>query len=177
MIYLWILLFALLLVSFWAINFFGLPGNWLIVLAAVAWMFLGPEEYRFGWIVPVSLVALGLVGEALEFLASVLGTRQLGGSNRGATCSVIGSIAGGIAGIFFGIPIPIPIVGSLVGAILFAGIGAWIGATIGEQWEGKSVKESIQIGGAAFLGRIMGTIGKVVVGLGMVVFTLLSLFL
>ena len=174
MIYVWLTLLALVLLLLWAINFFGLPGNWGIVLAAIGWMLLAPEGFGYSWLTVVALVVLGLLGEAIEFLASVLGTKKLGGSNRGATCSVVGSIAGGIAGLFFGIPIPIPVVGSLVGAILFAGIGALIGATIGEQWEGKTVKESVQIGGAAFLGRVAGTIGKVVVGLAMVALTLIA---
>ena len=165
-----------MIAGFWLINFFGLPGNWLILVAAVVWMFFGPAEFQYGWLVPVLLLALALLGEAIEFGASVLGAKKLGGSNRGATCSVVGSIAGGIAGAILGIPIPIPLVGMLLGSILFAGIGAWIGASIGEQWDGKTVKESVQIGGAAFMGRVLGTVGKVVVGFVMAVLAAIAPF-
>lgn len=176
MVYVWIILFVVLLCGLWATNLVGLPGNWLMILSAIAWMFLGPADYQFGWLAILVLVVLAGIGELIEFGASVLGTKKLGGSNLGATCSVVGSIAGGIAGAFLGIPVPIPLVGMLVGSLIFAGVGAWIGATLGERWAGKSVQQSVQIGGAAFLGRIMGTIGKVVVGLAMLVFTGFSMF-
>ena len=80
---------------------------------------------------PVVLTVLALLGELIEFLASVLGTKKLGGSTRGATLSVIGSMAGGLLGAVFGIPFPIPLVGMLIGSILFASVGAWIG---GHDW-------------------------------------------
>jgi hypothetical protein len=176
MIYIWLTLFILLIIVFWLLNLIGLPGNWLIVVVSLAWMFLGPSDYRFSWIVVAVLLVLALIGEAIEFGASVLGTKKLGGSGRGATLSVIGSIIGGIAGAIFGIPIPIPLVGMLIGSVLFAAIGAWVGATIGEKWIGKSTKESVQIGGAAFVGRLLGTMGKLAVGSLMVMLAIVAPF-
>ncbi len=176
MIYVWLTLFILLVLSFWLLNLFGLPGNWCIVAVSLIWMLFGPVDYRFSWIVVVALAGLALIGEAIEFGASVLGTKKLGGSGRGATLSVIGSVVGGIAGAILGIPVPIPLVGMLIGSVLFAAVGAWIGATIGEKWTGKSTKESVQIGGAAFVGRLLGTIGKIAVGSSMVVLAIAAPF-
>lgn len=176
MIYLWLTLFAVFIVFFWMLNLVGLPGNWLILGLALLWILVGPADYRFSWFVIVALAVLAVLGEAIEFGASVLGTKKLGGSTRGATLSVIGSIAGGIAGAIFGIPFPIPLVGMLIGSVLFAAIGAWIGATLGEKWVGKTMKKSVQIGGAAFAGRIVGTAGKLALGAAMMVVAIVSPF-
>ena len=176
MVYVWLTLFIVLVILFWALNLIGLPGNWMIVAIALLWMFVGPDDYHIHWGISVVLVILAIIGELVEFLTSVLGTKKLGGSTRGATLSVVGSIAGGMAGAVFGIPFPIPLVGMLIGSILFAGIGAWIGATLGEKWVGKPTKESVKIGGAAFFGRLFGTAGKLLVGSTMVVLAIAAPF-
>ena len=116
------------------------------------------------------------MGEAIEFLASVFGTQQMGGSRRSATLSVVGSVIGGIAGAIMGVPIPIPIVGILIGSVLFASIGAMIGAMIGEHSHGKAVKESVKIGTAAFVGRLLGTAGKIIIGSSMMILTVIAPF-
>ena len=176
MVYVWLTLFIVLVILFWGLNLIGLPGNWMIVAIALLWMFAGPDDYQFHWGIPVVLVLLAIIGELIEFLTSVLGTRKFGGSNRGASLSVVGSIAGGITGAVFGIPFPIPLVGMLIGSILFAGMGAWIGATLGERWMGKPLKESVKIGAAAFVGRLFGTAGKLMVGSTMVVLAIAAPF-
>ena len=176
MVYVWLTLFIVLVILFWGLNLVGLPGNWLIVASAVLWMFFGPQPYQFHWGISVALTLLAILGELIEFLTSVLGTKKLGGSNRGATLSVVGSIIGGVAGAAFGIPFPIPLVGMLVGSILFAGVGAWIGATLGEKWVGKPLGESVKIGAVAFLGRLLGTAGKLLVGSTMVVLAVAAPF-
>ena len=176
MIYVWLTLFILLLLVFWLLNLVGLPGNWLIVAISLIWMLFGPTDYQFSWIVVLVLAVLALIGEAIEFGASVLGTKKLGGSGRGAALSVVGSIIGGIMGAILGIPVPIPLVGMLIGSVLFAAVGAWVGATIGEKWVGKSTHQSVQIGGAAFVGRLLGTVGKLVMGSSMVVLAIAAPF-
>ncbi len=177
MIYVWLTLFIVLVFALWGLNFLGLPGNWLIVLLAITWIWLGPEQYAFSWKVLIPLLLLAIVGEVIEFAASVLGAKKLGGSNRGATLSVIGGMMGAILGAVMGIPIPIPIVGVLLGSVLFAALGAMAGAMIGEHWHGKTIQESAKIGGAAFLGRLLGTVGKLTVGAVMVVITVVGAFL
>ena len=172
MIYVWLVLFIFAVVVFWAINFAGLPGNWLIVLTAALWFWLGPDAFQFSWLWLILLSLLALAGEGIEFVASVFGAKKLGGSNRGATLSVIGSMVGALIGALVGIPIPIPIVGILIGSMLFAALGAWAGAIIGEKWYGKTMEESVKIGGAAFVGRLLGTIGKLLIGTIMVALTI-----
>ena len=81
----------------------------------------------------------------------------------------MGSLLGGIAGIF----IPVPVVGSIV----CAGLGALVGAVIGEQWKGRDLDQSLSIGHAAFWGRLIGTLGKVLVGCVMIVLILVGLII
>ncbi len=176
MIYVWLTLFILLIVVFWSLNFFGLPGNWLIIAVAAVWIWLGPERFQFSWKLLVLLIVLALIGEAVEFAASVFGTKQMGGSRRGATLSVVGSIIGGILGAILGVPIPVPIVGILIGSVLFASLGAMIGAMIGEHSQGKALKDSVKIGSAAFVGRLLGTAGKIIIGSSMMVLTVIAPF-
>ena len=66
--------------------------------------------------------------------------------------------------------------GLLIGSVLFAAVGAWVGATIGEKWVGKSTQKSVQIGGAAFVGRLFGTVGKLIMGSSMVVLAIAAPF-
>ena len=124
-------------------------------------MLFGPESYETTWLTIAILIGLAALGEAIEFGTSVVGTKKMGGSGRGATLSVVGSVIGGIAGAILGLPIPIPLVGSLVGSLLFASLGAFIGAFIGEKWIGKSNPDSVKISTAAFLGRLFWHSGKV----------------
>ena len=89
----------------------------------------------------------------------------------------MGSIVGSILGAFIGLPIPIPIVGVIVGSFFFACAGALVGATIGERWQGSDMDKSLKVGGAAFAGRFVGTMGKISMGSVLLVTAVASLFL
>ncbi len=78
-------------------------------------------------------------------------------------------------GIFVGVPVPV--VGSIIAAVLFAGLGALIGAVIGERWKGRNFDDSLTIGWAAFFGRLLGTLGKVLIGSTMVAIIVAALAL
>ena len=148
------------------INILGLPGNWLIVsMAAGSWLFAedGSRLSISSWTLLV-VVLVAAFGELLEFAASALGTTRLGGSRRGTALSVVGSLLGAIAGLFFGNLIPIPIIGPVIASLLLGGCGAFAGAAAGERWAGKDWDHSIEVGNAAFWGRLFGTVGKVVCG-------------
>jgi hypothetical protein len=175
--YLVFFLFFGLVLFFWALNFVGLPGNWLMLATAVVWLWLGPESFQFSWYVLIALVVIACIGELMEFLASVLGTKKMGGSSRGAILSVVGSIAGGILGVLIGVPIPIPVIGVLVSGILCASIGALVGAMIGEYSLGTPLDQTTKIGVAAFIGRMLGTFGKIIMGAAMVAMILISPYL
>ncbi len=160
------ILFTLLAIVGWGANVLGLPGNWLIVCLALGSWLLVPESYR-SHVTQFPVIVVGLfaiVGEVLEFAASALGASRLGGSRRGTVLAILGSIAGAVLGLFFGVPIPIPIIGSLIASLLLGASGAFLGAVAGERWAGKDWAASLQIGNAAFWGRLLGTVGKAVCG-------------
>lgn len=176
--YLLIIFFVVLMAAAWLSNLFGLPGNWIMLVLAIGWHFLiGTESAaHIGWQLLIVFTLLSAIGELLEFLASVLGTKKVGGGKKAAVCSIIGSIIGSFAGAFFGIPIPIPLVGMIIGSVLFACVGALVGATIGERWQGSKMDQSLKVGGAAFAGRFVGTMGKISMGSAMLVITIICLF-
>jgi len=172
-----LVLMVLLLIVAWLSNLFGIPGNWIMILILALWAWWQPSEnlWDISWWTIAVFVALAGLGELLEFAASVLGTRKVGGGRRAAVLSVVGSILGGLVGAFVGLPIPV--VGWLIGTILFASLGAFVGAWLGERWAGSEMEASLKVGGAAFLGRLVGTIGKIAMGSAILVIALFSLFL
>ena len=70
----------------WAMTLLGLPGNWLMVVAAGLYAWLGPVSggANLSWtlVLIVALIAGG--GELAELAASVWGARRAGGSRRAA---------------------------------------------------------------------------------------------
>ena len=169
MIYLYALLLVLVLLIGWMLTLLGGPGNWLMVVAAALYAWLVPKDaaLTIGWGVAIALLVMAAVGEILEFLAGALGAAKGGGSKRGAALALIGSMVGGVAGLFVGVPIPV--LGPVIAAFLFAGLGAFAGAVLGELWKGRSLDQSLDVGKAAFWGRILGTMAKTLVGSVMVV--------
>lgn len=147
-------------------NIVGLPGNWFMVVLAACCFWLRPESVgtHVELVTLAVLIGMAGVGEALEFLAGAMGASRMGGSRRGTALAMGGSIAGAIAGLIFGNAIPIPILGPLAASLLLGASGAFAGAAAGERWAGKDWDSSLQIGGAAFWGRLLGTVGKAVCG-------------
>lgn len=160
------LFLTLLALTSWAANILGMPGNWLLVLMAAACFYMRPEESlsHVGLAPLVAMIVVAILGELLEFAASALGASRMGGSKRGTVLAVGGSVAGAIAGLFVGSLIPIPILGPVIASLLLGASGAFAGAIAGERWVGKDWDASIQIGSAAFWGRLLGTVGKAVCG-------------
>jgi uncharacterized protein YqgC (DUF456 family) len=115
-----------------------------------------------GWVVVIVVLGLAILGEIIEFLAGAAGVAQTGGSRRGAVLALVGSVMGGILGIFVGLPIPL--IGSMLAALLFGGLGALAGAMIGETWAGRNLEDSLRVGHGAFWGRLLGTLGKILLG-------------
>lgn len=174
------ILLLLIMLLCWAMTLLGLPGNWAMVAAAVVYFFVCPKDSRFemGWIPLVALALLASLGELIEFLAGAMGTAKAGGSRRSAVLAILGSLVGGIGGAIVCAPlIPIPLVGSLIGAIFFASVGALVGAVMGERWKGRDFEHAWQVGKGAFVGRLLGTMGKVLVASLMVATTVVALCL
>jgi uncharacterized protein len=123
----------------------ALPGIWLMVLVSGLCMWWQPEIITVKAV--VTLVILGIISEATDFVASAVGVKRLGGSKRGAAGAMIGTVLGAIFGTFL---IPIPIVGTILGGILGAGAGAlMVERTIVQQTWGDSLKS----GSGAAIGR------------------------
>jgi uncharacterized protein YqgC (DUF456 family) len=171
------IVFVVVLVGAWLVQLVGLPGNWAIVIIAAlyAWLLPGEHATAIGWRAVGILLALAVLGEIVEFAAGAMGVSTAGGSRRGAVLAIAGSLVGGIVGLFVGLPIPV--VGSLVSAVLFGGLGALVGAMLGETWKGRDFDASLEIGKAAFLGRLLGTVAKMVICTLMVVVALGALAL
>jgi uncharacterized protein YqgC (DUF456 family) len=161
----WPILYVLLLFGGAALNLFGLPGNWVMFGAALGHLLLveAGTPAAIPVAIPMLLAFLALIGEMLEFAAGMAGAGKAGGSRRGMFLSMIGSIVGSLFGFSLGNLI-VPILGGIVGLLFFAGLGALVGAMIGEGWKGRTWDDSLRVGKAAMLGRILGTLAKSLIG-------------
>ena len=175
---LWTVLLILSVFFFWLIGLLGLPGNWLMLIATAIYVVAVPEVATdsLWWVALAVLLVLAIVGEALEMLASAHGVRKHGGTKRSALLFFVGAIVGAIFGAVIGTGF-MPIIGSLIGALLLSGAGALGGAFLGEQWSGRSVDDSLQVGQAAFWSRLAGTVAKMVIGCVMLAVILVVLCL
>lgn len=171
-----ILLVVLCIVA-WATNLIALPGNWFSVALLAIYAWLGPQESRasIGYVAVVIAFLCALLGEGIEFIAGAMGAQRAGASRKSTFYAVIGSMVGAIAGAVIGVPVPV--IGSVLAAILFGGVGAAAGAMYGEWTDGRSWKENWSIGHAAFWGRTLGVVGKVSVGLVIVVIAIVGVLL
>lgn len=157
-------------VAAWIATLFTLPGTWIIVgLAALAAWFLPEADGRslgVGWWEVAVLAALAVVGEIVELLGGAAGAQQAGASRRSMALALVGASAGSLLGALIGIPIPL--VGPLLAALAGGGAGAFAGAYVGEAWKGRRHDDRLLVGRVAFVGRLVGTAGKLGIGLVMV---------
>ncbi|KFL37784.1 DUF456 domain-containing protein [Arenimonas donghaensis] len=127
-----------------------LPG--LPVMFAGMWLAAWADGYqRIGAGVLVVLGILVALSIVTDLLASLLGARRAGASNKG----LWGAGIGGFLGIFFGLP------GLLAGPLL--------GATAGEMAHGRAWRDASRIGVGTWIGLLVGAILKVVLALAMLV--------
>jgi len=127
-------------------NFFGVPGNFLILLSSLFYgIVTNFAAYSFAFVITLFLVTLLI--EFLEYLLIVLSARKYGASKWGITGSIIGGIGGAISGAFF-----TPVVGAIIGSI----IGVFAGATFLEFFKSYNIREALLSGVGAFLGKIGG---------------------
>ena len=163
---------VLVSILLWLANLLSLPGNWGIPIVALglAWAFpIDPSTGGpgIGWGSVGVLFGLAVLGEVLEFTAGAAGAAKQGASRRAIVLSLIGSFVLSLLGAILlgGL---IPIVGALVGAVLGGGGGAWCGAYLGEMWKGRSAPERLAAGRGAVIGRVLGTVSKLLVGAVMI---------
>jgi uncharacterized protein len=134
-----------------------LPGAPLLLagLVCAAWA----EDFRYVGLWTLLLLAL-LAGMTylIEFVASILGVKKYGGSNR----AMIGAAIGGIAGMPFGI----------IGIIF----GPFIGAVIGELSLQRTLDQASRAGFGTVVGMALGVAGKLALGIAMIGIFLLVRF-
>lgn len=159
----------------WLANLITLPGNWVMVLLAGIYALWGPASppASIHWGTVVGMFALALAGEGIEFIAGAAGAKRAGASRRATLYAMIGSMIGAILGAIIGVPVPI--IGSLLAALLFGGLGATAGAMYGEWSDGRQWSDTWTIGHGAFWGRVLGTLGKLLAGLAILLVILVAI--
>jgi len=175
--YLWAIMLVFMAGAAWTTNFVSLPGNWFIVgLAALFASALetGDAAHGLNWQAVALLGVLAVGGEVLEFFAGAAGAAKKGASRRAIALAIAGTFFGSITGAIVGLPIPV--FGPLAGALAGAAGGAFAGAYLGEMWKHGGSDKSIDVGWGAAVGRVLGTLGKLLVGTAMIVILCVRVF-
>jgi uncharacterized protein len=169
MIGFWAVVLVALCVVAWLLNFISLPGNWICVglVAIYVWINPSSQSYGLGFPTLVAAAVLATLGEAVEFAAAAAGASRAGGATRSSWLAIAGSLLGSIVGVTVGLPIPV--IGPVIGAVLFAALGAMAGAIFGEWTVGNTLSSTMEVGRAAFRGRLIGMAGKIGCGVGILV--------
>jgi uncharacterized protein len=132
-------------------NFYGVPGNFLIVVSSFVYGILTSfVQYSFAFVITLLLIVL--LVEFLEYLLIVLTAKKYGASKLGIIGAIIGGIGGAISGAFI-----TPVIGAIIGSI----IGVFAGATLLEFFKSYDIREALLSGVGAFLGKIGGLSIKV----------------
>jgi uncharacterized protein YqgC (DUF456 family) len=133
-----------------------IPGTTIILAAAVIHRMMLGAEKSIGWKLIAVLIALTFASYAFDVLGSYFGAKYFGATKLGG----VGAIVGAIVGLFFGI------------AGLF--VGPVVGAIAGEFVAGKRMIDAGRAGWGSLLGNLGAMIGKLVIGLVMIVVFLVS---
>ncbi|MFM7180413.1 MAG: DUF456 domain-containing protein [Verrucomicrobiales bacterium] len=120
-----------------------LPGQIIVMAAAVLHYFTVGAEQSPGWTGYIIMGVLLALSYLLEYAGSALGTKKFGGTKAG----MAGALIGGLVGIFFGF------VGIIIGPILGALFAELVIA--GREW-----RESGKAATGAFIGFLLGMVGK-----------------
>jgi uncharacterized protein len=151
-ILLWALAGILVVVGFVGVIAPVLPGAPLVFLGLV--VAAGAEHFQYvGWTtLSICAVLLGFT-YVVDLVASALGAKRVGASKR----AMWGAAIGTTVGVFFGVP----------GILL----GPFVGAVVGELFARRSVAQAGRAGVAAWIGFVVGTLGKLAI-----MFTMVGVF-
>jgi hypothetical protein len=144
----------------------GLFGMLLPFLPGAPILFLGlllcawAENFRYVGVGTLLLLAgMAVLSYLVEYIASILGAKKFGGSNR----AMLGAALGGIVGMFLGVP----------GILL----GPFVGAVLGELSLQRSLDQASRAGFGTVVGLAVGIAGKFAIGIAMLgLFLLVRLF-
>jgi uncharacterized protein YqgC (DUF456 family) len=159
---------------------FQLPGTWLILVATGVGAWVLREPGFFGPWTFVVLLLLAVLGEVLETASGAVGARRSGSSSHGAWLSILIGIAGATVGASIAGSLTLPwiwiapawLVIVLVGAV----VGAAVGAILGDRMVGRSWASARRAGFGAALGRLGGTVGKLLVAVSMWLVVVVAIF-
>jgi len=154
-------LFFIFLIICLIVLFFGLPGTFMILGAAVLYGFLTGFAKITGSMLLLMLL-FTIIGEVAEYIFGVIGAKRYGSSTKGIVFSIVGGFFGAILGapLFFGL-------GAIIGALC----GAFIGAVLVELYTYglEEWKQALRSGWGNFLGRMAGMFFKIGIAIGMIV--------
>lgn len=130
----------------------ALPGLPLVFCGLLLAAWVGDFQQVGGWTLLI-LGLLTLLAMAVDFIATLFGTKKVGASKY----AVIGAAIGTVAGLFLG----------LIGLLL----GPFVGAVAGELIAGRSMERATVAGFGAWLGFLLGAVAKIALA-----FTMLGVF-
>ena len=136
----------------------GFLGTWLPAIPGLPLMALGAFVHKLmvpgvlSWWTVAAFAAVAAAGFVLDFAATAATTKRAGATRAG----VWGAIAGGLVGLFFGLP------GLLLGPVLGAALGELV---LSRRSPGEAVKSGLGAG----LGVLVGSLGKGLMGLSLLV--------
>ncbi len=153
-------LFLCFLFAVLGLHILSLPANWVLLGGILLWSWTHPE-LNLGLSFFLPLIAIAVLGEAIEFASQYIGGKKYGATGKGNLGAFIGAIIGAIAcaPFFFGL-------GALFGAVG----GAYFGCFVFERIHGRPADEAWRAAKGAMLGRVLGLIVKI--GLGGVMFAM-----
>ncbi len=165
MAWVWYIVLLALQVAGLVLNLFGLPGLWLMVIAAGLYSWVTWEDRYLKIYALVVIVLLALAAEVVEFVAGSAGAKKAGASKLGMFAAMVGGIVGAIAGTPL---IPVPIVGTILGAV----VGSAAATMFVEWFKRGEVNHVLRTGWGAGKGRLLGILGKSALGAAMLVVTI-----
>lgn len=142
----------------------GLPGTFIMCLAYLVFV-LATGGGAIAWWTFAAIFFLALLAEGIEMLAGLVGARRAKGSWWSAFGALLGGFAGALIGIWF----------ALLGAIPGAIIGTFVGAYLVEYMKTHNSETSGKVAFNAMVGRIVGGVVKIGIGLLMIVLVMLML--
>lgn len=159
------IVFSVVLVGSVMLTMIGLPGNIVIVLAAVIYGYYDQFQHVDYGIIGIVTGAF-IVSEILDFGAGIIGAKKEKSSKRAILAAFLGTVLGGILGT--GV---LPIVGSAIGALL----GAFIGAGAAEYTKMKDKEQARRVAIGVVKGQVVGMILKTTTAVTMAIILIYQL--
>jgi uncharacterized protein YqgC (DUF456 family) len=151
-ILLWTLAAILVVAGFIGVIAPVLPGAPLVFAGLVVAAWAEDFQYVGVWTLVIIAALMGLT-YVVDAIASALGVKRVGASRL----AMWGAVLGTVVGVFFG----------LTGILL----GPFVGAVAGELYARRDIKQAGKAGVAAWIGFIVGTLGKLAI-----MFTMVGVF-